>query len=280
MATIEESATAAAPGVTPWRRRWWLFHKRILPIASTYVGLVFAPFCFSVSGAAVAIGLLYLTGLGVTVGMHRLLTHRSFSTYRWLERTLATLGALAFQGGVVNWVAVHRIHHAHADTDDDPHTPKDNFWRGHVLWLFVFDSRVAVASLRQRYVRDLLTDPYMMFLENWSIGLQALLFAVLYSAGEFIGPELGLSWAVYGVFVRVAVLHQVAFLVNSASHTWGYTSFETGDRSANCWWLALLALGEGWHNNHHTFPRVVTHDAMAIVRERQIDLAIISITSF
>ena len=247
--------TVAIPVATPWQRRWWLFHKRILPIGSTYLGLVLAPFCFSVSGVALAVVLLYLTGLGVTVGMHRLLTHRSFSTHRWLERTLATLGALAFQGGVVDWVVVHRIHHAHADTDRDPHTPKDSFWRGHVLWLFVYDPRVAVESLKQRYVGDLLADPFMAFLNRWSIGLQALLFAILYGAGEIIGPRLGLSWAVYGVFVRVAVLHQVAFLVNSASHTWGYVSFETRDRSANCWWLALLALGEGWHNNHHAFPR-------------------------
>ena len=176
MAMIQESATAVVSGATTWQRRWWLFHKRILPIGSTYLGLFLAPSCFSTSGVVVAVSLLLLTGLGVTVGMHRLLTHSSFSTYRWLERTLATLGALAFQGGVVDWATVHRIHHAHADTDRDPHTPKDSFWRGHVLWLFVYDPRVADATLKQRYVKDLLTDPFMTFLNDWSISLQVLLF--------------------------------------------------------------------------------------------------------
>jgi len=244
-----------APCQTSWQRRRWLFHKRFLPIVLTYSGLVFAPFCFSVSGVLVAVSLLVLTGVGVTVGLHRLLTHRSFSTYLLLKRALATLGALAFQGGVVDWVALHRMHHAHADTQGDPHTPKDSFWRAHFLWLFQYDARVAVRSIKERYVRDLHADPYMVLLEDWSIGLQMSLFAALYVAGEAFALGLGLSWAVYGVFVRVAALHQLAWLVNSASHTWGYTNFRTRDRSANCWWLALVALGEGWHNNHHAFPR-------------------------
>ncbi len=237
------------------KRRWWLFQKRILPITLTYSGLVLAPGCFSFSGVVVAVLLLILTGLGVTVGLHRLLTHRSFSTYRWLERTLATLGALAFQGGVVDWVAIHRMHHAHSDTDGDPHTPKDSFWRGHFLWLFRFDPRVADDGLKTRYIRDLRNDPYMTFLENWSIGLQGFLFVVLYLAGTFAAPDRGLSWAVYGVFVRVAVLQQIAWLVNSVSHKWGYRTFPTRDQSVNCWWLTLPALGEGWHNNHHAFPK-------------------------
>jgi fatty-acid desaturase len=246
-----EAAKKSAP---PPRARWWLFKKRILPIALTYAGLFLAPLCFSISGAVVAMLLLVLTGLGVTVGLHRLLTHRSFSTYQWLERALATLGALAFQGGVVDWVAIHRLHHAHADTEDDPHSPKYSFWRGHFLWLFYFDARVADEGLKARYVKDLCKDPYMKFLEDWSIGLQALLFFALYVVGDFVGPDLGLSWAVYGVFVRAAVLQQIAWLINSASHTWGYRTYATRDQSVNCWWLTLPSLGEGWHNNHHAFP--------------------------
>jgi fatty-acid desaturase len=254
MAGLHECDAAEKHAVTPAAKRSWLFQKRILPIALTYFGLGLAPWCFSVSGVVIAMIMLVLTGLGVTVGLHRLLTHRSFSTYKWLERTLATLGALAFQGGVVDWVAIHRMHHAHSDTDGDPHTPKDNFWRGHFLWLFRYDARVADGSLKVRYIRDLCKDPYMTFLENWSIGLQELLFFVLYLGGEFFAPGLGLSWAVYGVFVRVVALQQLAWLVNSVSHTWGYRTFETPDQSVNCWWLTLPALGEGWHNNHHAFP--------------------------
>jgi fatty-acid desaturase len=255
MATIQEREAAEKHAPTPGAKGWWLFKKRILPITLTYSGLVLAPLCFSISGAVVAILLLVLTGLGVTVGLHRLLAHRSFSTYPWLARILATLGALAFQGGVVDWVAIHRMHHAHSDTAGDPHSPKDSFWRGHFLWLFHYDPRVADESWKARYVRDLCKDRFMTVLEDWSIGLQVLLFVFLYVVGEFVGPDLGLSWAVYGVFVRVAALQQIAWLVNSASHKWGYRTFETTDQSVNCWWLTLPALGEGWHNNHHAFPK-------------------------
>jgi fatty-acid desaturase len=271
MATLQALAVEATPALRA--RRWWLFQKRILPIALTYMGLVPAPFCFSVSGIVVAVWLLVLTGLGVTVGLHRLLTHRSFSTYQWLERALATLGALAFQGGVVDWIAIHRMHHAHSDTEGDPHTPKESFWRGHFLWLFRYDPRVAEDSLKARYVKDVCQDPYMTFLEDWSICLQVLLFVVLYVFGEIVGPGLGLSWSVYGVFVRAAVLQQIAWLVNSASHTWGYRSYETRDRSVNCWWLALPSLGEGWHNNHHSFPR----SARFGLRWYELDLGFVAI---
>jgi stearoyl-CoA desaturase (delta-9 desaturase) len=245
----------------------------MLPIALTYSGLVIAPCCFSISGLVVATLVLIVTGLGVTVGLHRLLAHRSFSTYRWLERTLATLGALAFQGGVVDWVAVHRMHHAYADTDGDPHTPKVSFWRGHFLWLFRYDPRMADPSLRARYIKDLCKDRYIMLLEDRSISLQVLLFLVLYVAGELAGPDLGLSWAVYGVFVRAAALEQIAWLVNSVAHRWGYRTFDTADDSVNCWWLALPSLGEGWHNNHHAFPR----SARFGLRWYELDLGFVAI---
>jgi stearoyl-CoA desaturase (delta-9 desaturase) len=274
MATLQEWEIAEHQAPTSGvQRQRWLFHKRILPIALTYAGLVLAPLCFSISGVVVGVLLLALTGLGVTVGLHRLLTHRSFSTYRWLERTLATLGALAFQGGVVDWVAIHRLHHAHSDTEDDPHTPKDNFWRGHFLWLFRYDARVADEGLKARFTRDLRKDPYMKALEDWSIGLQALLFLFLYLLGTFVGPDLGLSWAIYGVFVRAAVLQQIAWLVNSVSHTWGYQTFATRDQSVNCWWLTLPALGEGWHNNHHAFP----NSAKFGLRWYEVDLGFVAI---
>jgi stearoyl-CoA desaturase (delta-9 desaturase) len=254
MGIAQNVTAAAAPGLTAAKRRCWLFQKRILPLALTYSGLALAPFCFSVSGLAVAVVVLNLAGVGITVGLHRLLTHRSFSTYRWVERSLATLGALALQG-VVDWVAVHRMHHAHTDADGDPHTPRQGFWQGHFLWLFRYDARLADPSLKARYVKDLCGDRYLNFLDDWALGLQGLLFVLLYALGELLGPGLGLSWAVYGAFVAVAATQQLAWLVNSASHSWGYRNFETGDRSVNCWWLMFAALGEGWHNNHHAFPR-------------------------
>jgi stearoyl-CoA desaturase (delta-9 desaturase) len=244
-----------ALGLSRLQRLVWLFHKRLLPIVVTYLGLCLAPFTFSWSGLVVAGILLLVTGLGVTVGLHRLLTHRSFATFRWVKRVLATAGTLAFQGGVIDWVAIHRLHHAYSDTDADPHTPRDNFWHGYVLWLFEYDGRIADESIKARYVPDLMRDPYLVFLETWWVGLQALLFGLLYMTGELTEPHLGLSWAVYGIFVRSAVLQQMSWLVNTASHKWGYKNAETRDRSVNCWWMALLALGEGWHNNHHACPR-------------------------
>jgi stearoyl-CoA desaturase (delta-9 desaturase) len=252
------AAGKQVPDLSRLEKGLWLFHKRLLPIVATYVGLCLAPFCFSLSGLLVALTLLLLTGLGVTVGLHRLLTHRSFATYRWLKRLLATLGTLAFQGGVIDWVAIHRLHHAHSDTEADPHTPKDSFWKGYILWLFEYDARIADSSVKARYVRDLIPDPYLVFLEHGWVGLQALLFLALYVTGECTGQNLGLSWAVYGVFVRSAALQQMSWLVNTASHLWGYRNADTPDRSVNCWWVALLALGEGWHNNHHACPRSAT----------------------
>ena len=111
----------------------WMFNKRVAPIAIIYIGLCAAPFYFTWSGLCVCAVSIFLTGIGITVGLHRLLTHRSFSTSRFMERLLALLGALAFQGGVIDWVVVHRLHHANSDSDRDPHTPKDSFWRGYVF---------------------------------------------------------------------------------------------------------------------------------------------------
>jgi stearoyl-CoA desaturase (delta-9 desaturase) len=121
--------------------------------------------------------------------------------------------------------------------------------------LFEYDARIAEEPIKARYVSDLVRDPYLVFLEKWWVGLQAVLFLFLYLAGECGGPHLGMSWAVYGVFVRSAVLQQMSWLVNTASHRWGYKNADTKDESVNCWWVALLALGEGWHNNHHASPR-------------------------
>ena len=244
-----------ASSLTAWQKRRWLFSKRLLPIALVYSGAAIAPFCFSWSGLVVGLVLLLLTGVGITVGFHRLLTHRSFSTYRWMKRLLATLGTLAFQDGVVNWVAVHRLHHANSDTTGDPHSPKNRFWHGYCLWLFSCDDRVADERLKMRYVKDLCSDPFMMFLENWTLAFQAFLFVTLYAIGECFSPDLGFSWAIYGTCVRIATLQQSSWLVNSVTHTWGYRNHQTRDQSTNSWLVAFMSLGEGWHNNHHAYPR-------------------------
>ncbi len=213
-----------------------------------------APICFTWSGLCVAIVLYVLSGLGVTVGLHRLLTHRSFKTYDFVQRFWAFLGTLAFQGGPLAWVAVHRLHHQNADREGDPHSPRKGFWHSQLFWYYSYDSRYGDAAERLSYVKDLADDPFLRWLDNWFLLVQALLFGVLWLVGEMVQPGLGVSWAIYGVFVRIFVLQQITSLVNSASHTWGYRSFASRDDSKNNWWVALLTSGEGWHNNHHAFP--------------------------
>jgi stearoyl-CoA desaturase (delta-9 desaturase) len=223
-----------------------------------HIGVVLAPFTFSWSGLVVCLTLYLLVGLGVTMGYHRLLTHRSFQTPRPVEYVLALLGSLANQGGPLQWVAVHRIHHQHSDVDGDPHSPRDGVWWSHMLWWMLHVPTLDEPALYQRYVADLARDPVHRFLQRFhfllSLGLAGLLFAL----GEVWGG-LGFSWVVWGMFVRTTVLYHATWLVNSATHVLGYRSYATRDRSTNLWWVALITLGEGWHNNHHAFPRSARH---------------------
>lgn len=232
-------------------KKSWL---RFLRIAFMHLGCLAAPFYFSWSGLILAAIGFQLTGFGVTIGLHRFLTHRSFKTSQFLGRIMATLGALAYQGGVIEWVALHRIHHKHSDKQGDPHTPTKGFWFGHFLWTLFYDERVLDPASRSLYVPDLMQDPYLRFLDRFPTVLQIALATALYIAGNFVEPGLGISWVVYGIFVRFVVVQHVTWLVNSAGHTWGYKNFDNRDESTNCWWVALLALGEGWHNNHHAKP--------------------------
>jgi stearoyl-CoA desaturase (delta-9 desaturase) len=202
--------------------------------------------------------LYFFTGLGVTLGYHRLLTHRSFATPRWVEYTLAVLGSLANQGGPLQWVANHRKHHQHSDHDGDPHSPRDGWWWAHAFWWMPRQSRARVERDYRRYTPDLARDPFYRFLQRWEALPPLALAAVLFGLGQLCGG-VGLSWVVYGIFVRTTLLLHATWLVNSATHLWGYRSHDTRDRSTNLWWVALLTFGEGWHNNHHAFPRSARH---------------------
>lgn len=228
--------------------------RRGCPIIVTHIGALAFPFCYTTSGLFIFLILFSFTGIGVTVGLHRLLTHRSFGTYRWVERMLALFGALAFQGGILEWVALHRIHHQHSDTVNDPHTPKWKFLRGHCLWVFEKDSRISNHSERNTHIPDLYDDKFYRFLDGNPVLIQSGLAILLFGLGALTELSLGLSWLIYGVFLRIVALQHATWLVNSASHRWGYKSFSTRDESSNCWWVALLTFGEGWHNNHHADP--------------------------
>jgi stearoyl-CoA desaturase (delta-9 desaturase) len=208
------------------------------------------------------------TGLGITVGFHRHLTHRAFKTKRPIRVALTILGTAAIEGPVTAWVADHRKHHAFADEKGDPHSPHVGHaggFRGalkgllhaHVGWLFVHDER----GSKERYAPDLLADPAVRFVDRtflvWALGGLALPFFLGWAIGGTIHTALtGLLW---GGAVRVLLLHHVTYSINSLCHFFGRQSFETGDESRNLAWLAPLSLGEAWHNNHHAFPTSAAH---------------------
>jgi|tagenome__1003787_1003787.scaffolds.fasta_scaffold20980708_5 stearoyl-CoA desaturase (delta-9 desaturase) len=234
------------------------------------------------SDVIVFVILYALTGLGVTVGFHRLFTHRSFKTRPAVRGVLAVLGSAAIEGPVISWVADHRKHHAFSDHEGDPHSPHVDHGIGlsgalrgllhaHVGWLFRHDQRGA----RSRYAPDLLRDPVIRFVDKtffvWAIGGLALAFGL----GVAIGGTLaaGLTALLWGGGVRMFVLHHVTYSINSVCHVFGRRAYATKDQSRNVPWLALLSFGESWHNNHHAFPTSARHG----LGRHQVDLSAVVI---
>jgi len=233
--------------------------------------LAFVPWLFSWTGvASVIIGHHLFGMLGMTVGYHRLLTHRSFQCPLWLERTLAILGVCCFQDTPAQWVATHRQHHCDSDDQPDPHSPLVSFCWGHFSWLFLQNRDKGHLRHLDRYAKDLLRDPLYLWLEKrqhwiWVYVAHAVLIFLLGAGiGAITGGwdealRMGLSLFVWGVIVRTVVVWHVTWSVNSLTHLWGYRSFETRDNSRNNWLIGLLAHGEGWHNNHHAQQRSAAH---------------------
>jgi stearoyl-CoA desaturase (delta-9 desaturase) len=216
--------------------------------------------CFSWAGVAVCAVLYLCTGFGVTVGYHRLLTHRSFAAGRTTYRLLAVLGLLSGEGPPIFWVAQHRKHHALSDREGDPHRPADGFWWAHWLWTMARIERRRLGLLYSRYAPDLARDPFCLWLEKtyfrWHLGL-ALLLA---GAGAVVGGgPMSASFVGYGFFVRTVCVLHATWLVNSVTHLYGSRPCETRDESRNNALVALVSLGEGWHNNHHHAPTAANH---------------------
>jgi stearoyl-CoA desaturase (delta-9 desaturase) len=209
-----------------------------------------------------------LTGLGITVGFHRHLTHRAFKAKTPVRAALAILGSAAVEGPVISWVADHRKHHAFSDEPGDPHSPHlspDGRVRGalrglahaHLGWLYDHSAR----GLKTRYAPDLLKDPLIRFVDRtfvvWVLAGLAVPFGLGWAiGGSFHAALTGLLW---GGLVRMFVVHHVTYSINSLCHFFGRRAYETGDESRNLAWLAPLSFGESWHNNHHAFPTSARH---------------------
>ncbi len=209
---------------------------------------------------AIMVGVYLATAFGITIGYHRLLTHRAFETYRPVKYLFAILGSMAVQGPVIGWVADHRKHHAHTDEEGDPHSPHvgdgsglRGLYHAHVGWLFE-DHGVAEA---RRYAPDLLEDPGMRFISRHFVWWVVLGLAIPFALGYAIGGTLDAALLAFfwGGLVRVFFVHHVTWSINSVCHFFGQRRFATDDRSTNVAWLALPSLGEAWHHNHHAFPR-------------------------
>jgi len=210
-----------------------------------------APWFFSWSALGVTLILHWFLGsIGICLGYHRLLSHRSFQVPKWLEYAIALVGAAAVQGGPIFWVAGHRLHHAHTeDVEKDPYSARKGFWWSHMLWLFYPKEEFFNPTLYRKYAPEMARDPFYLWLDKYYLLLQIPLGVALYLLG-------GWSYIIWGMCVRSVLLWHSTWFINSVTHMWGYRTFETNDNSRNLWWAAIVTYGEGWHNNHHAYPHV------------------------
>ena len=256
------------------------FHERItlgvrianlLTVIVPFAGLLTAIILlwgrgFHWSELGLMLGFYVATVLGITVGFHRYFTHKSFETFRWVQVTLALLGSMAIEGPMIKWVALHRRHHQHSDTEEDPHSPHGfghgvwgvlkGFWHAHIGWIFTPD-----APGLARYATDLMKQ------RPWRV--ISALFPLWATVGlllpALIGGLISMTWNgallgfIWGGLVRVFLVHHVTWSVNSIGHLWGSQPFKSHDESRNNFIVGVLALGEGWHNNHHAFPTSARH---------------------
>jgi len=195
---------------------------------------------------ALMLAFYLISGLGITIGFHRMLTHKSFETSRPLKALFLIMGCMACEGNPIIWASTHIKHHAHSDQDDDPHSPLVSLWHAHTGWIF---HEIADPEI---YGSWLSKDSVVVWVDRtwWIWGLLGMVIPFA------IGGWSGLLW---GGLVRMFITHHVTWSVNSVCHTFGQRTYRTKDASRNNWLVGLLAFGEGWHNNHHAFPRSAFH---------------------
>ncbi len=226
------------------------------------------PWLFSWTGLILMIVGVHVFGQGINLCYHRLLTHRSFKVPLWLEHFFVAIALCCMEDTPAHWVATHRFHHSQSDKQPDPHSPLVSFLWSHMGWLFLHNKGTRNYDAYYKYARDVLEDPFYMRLEKnpWLVfafylGHALLYFLVGFAVGFFTagadaapivaGLRFGLSLLVWGVLVRTVVVWHITWSVNSLTHLFGYRNYETDEHSTNNWFVALLSVGEGWHNNHH-----------------------------
>lgn len=236
-----------------WLKKWGFKNLVLLYVFGPVAGVVVAAYLswqryvFPLD-IALLLGMYFFTSLGVTIGYHRMLTHDGFKTHPVIKAFFLIMGVMAMAGSPLSWAATHIKHHAHSDHDGDPHSPLEGFWHAHFGWI-----------LDNEYFRDpgtyadhLRQDPVVMFVNRTTLFWSLVSFAIPFA----IGGWTGLVW---GGGVRVFLTNHITWGVNSICHTFGKRAFETTDESRNNWFIGILAMGEGWHNNHHAFPNNAFH---------------------
>ena len=225
----------------------------VIGVTIFHILAIAALFYFSWANLIAALVMWWIAGSwGIGMGYHRLLTHRGFKAPKWLEYFLSFCGAFAMQSGPLSWVTTHRIHHAFTETDKDPHSPHGGTYWAHIGWIFRGTSQNQSEATMQRYCPDFANDRFHQVLNKYYWVPTVFLAVILFAIG-------GLPMILWAIFARVVFGWHNTWLVNSATHLWGTRRFETRDDSRNNGLIAALTFGEGWHNNHHAYPRSAKH---------------------
>ena len=267
-------APAAIPGVKPLTPKVARFQRRLVLLVTIVPFLGFAAAVWTLWGtgltpldAGIFVAMYYFTGLGVTIGFHRLFTHQSFETKPWVRNTLAIAGSMAIQGPVIRWVADHRRHHAFSDQPGDPHSPHldegpgvkgvlKGLWHAHLGWFFDPEQTSA-----RRWAPDMVKEPAMRRIDSLFPLWAAISFLAPPIVGGLVTGTLrgAVTAFLWGSLARIFFLHHVTWSINSICHFYGKRPYETTDHSTNNWVLSLISFGESWHNNHHAFPTSAVH---------------------
>ena len=266
-ASVSQAASTAL--MKPQLHRLFNLAIAIVPAVGTIVAIVLLWNDLVTLHDLVTLGVLYfVASIGITMGYHRLLTHRAFETFPAVKYALAIAGSMAGQGPPIIWVADHRKHHTFSDEEGDPHSPHVNhgdglrgavrgLWFSHMGWLY----RLFPASEPMRYARDLVRDRGMRRISSLFLPLVGLGLLIPFLVGFAVTGTLrgALICLVWGGLVRLFLGYHVVFSINSICHFFGRRRFDTRDESRNVFWLALPSLGESWHHNHHAFPTSARH---------------------